>query len=67
MLLTRDHASVFCGGILHPQRLNHPESLCVDPRDGSLWCGGEGGELYHISPDASTIRTVMSTAVFSSA
>ncbi|MCC5839726.1 MAG: SMP-30/gluconolactonase/LRE family protein [Opitutales bacterium] len=57
-------ASVFCGGILHPQRLNHPEGLCVDPRDGSLWCGGEGGELYHISPDGVTIRTVMCTGGF---
>lgn len=61
--LHRD-ASVFCGGILHPQRLNHPEGLCVDPRDGSLWCGGEAGELYHISPDGQHIQTVACTGGF---
>lgn len=58
------HASIFCGGILHPQRLDHPEGLCVDPRDGSLWCGGEGGELYHISADGSRIETVARTGGF---
>lgn len=58
------HASVFCGGIRHPQRLNHPEGVCVDIRDGSLWCGGEAGELYHISPDGSRIDTVATTGGF---
>ena len=57
-------ASVFCGGILHPQRLNHPEGVCVDPRDGSLWCGGEAGELYHVSPDGQRIDTVACTGGF---
>ena len=57
-------ACVFCGGILHPQRLNHPEGLCVDPRDGSLWCGGEAGELYHISSDGGRIDTVAGTGGF---
>lgn len=64
LLDVNDCATVFCGGILHPQRLNHPEGLCVDSRDGSLWCGGEGGELYRISHDGRTIRTVMSTEGF---
>lgn len=61
LLDLRRDASVFCGGILHPQRLNHPEGLCVDPRDGSLWCGGEAGELYHISADGQRIETVACT------
>lgn len=63
-LHTPEVASVFCGGILSPDRLNHPEGLCVDPRDGSLWCGGEGGELYHISPDGQRIETVATTGGF---
>lgn len=58
------NASIFCGGILHPQRLNHPEGLLVDPRDGSLWCGGEAGELYHISADGCHIGQVASTGGF---
>lgn len=64
LLDLRERATVFCGGILHPQRLNHPEGLCIDLRDGSLWCGGEGGELYRISPDGQNIQTVMSTEGF---
>jgi gluconolactonase len=56
--------SVFCGGILHPQRLNHPEGVWVDPRDGSLWCGGEAGELYHISAVGKQIDTVACTGGF---
>ena len=61
--LHRD-AAIFCGGILHPQRLNHPEGVWVDPRDGSLWCGGEAGELYHISADGQRIETVACTGGF---
>lgn len=64
LLTCESVASVFCGGILSPERLNHPEGLCVDPRDGSLWCGGEGGELYHISADGSAIKTVACTGGF---
>ncbi|MCC5849631.1 MAG: SMP-30/gluconolactonase/LRE family protein [Verrucomicrobia bacterium] len=64
LLDLHQHASVFCGGILHPQRLNHPEGLCVDSRDGSLWCGGEGGELYHVSADGGRIETVACTGGF---
>ncbi|MCC5843014.1 MAG: SMP-30/gluconolactonase/LRE family protein [Verrucomicrobia bacterium] len=64
LLDLHQHASVFCGGILHAQRLNHPEGLCVDPRDGSLWCGGEAGELYHISADGLHIETVACTGGF---
>lgn len=64
LLNTPEVARVFCGGILSPERLNHPEGLCVDPRDGSLWCGGEGGELYHISPDGARVETVACTGGF---
>lgn len=39
-------------------------SVCVDERDGSVWCGGEAGELYHISADGKTVRTVANTGGF---
>lgn len=57
-------ASAFCGGILDPRRLDHPEGIFVDPADGSLWCGGEAGQLYHISPDGLAIREVARTGGF---
>lgn len=64
MLLSRDQVSVFCGGILSPSRLDHPEGLCVDPRDGAIWCGGEGGQLYRVSPDGREVRQVACTGGF---
>lgn len=30
--------------------LDHPECVCVGP-DGSVYAGGEGGQLYRIAPD----------------
>jgi gluconolactonase len=38
--------STFCDG------LDHPECVTVHP-DGSLWAGGEAGQIYRISPDGS--------------
>lgn len=38
--------------------------MCVDPRDGALWCGGEGGQLYRVSPDGSETREVACTGGF---
>lgn len=64
LLNCADAASIFCGGILSPQRLNHPEGLFVDPRDGALWCGGEAGELYRIDPDGKGIDQVGSSGGF---
>lgn len=58
------HAQVFCGGILSPYRLNHPEGVCVDTRDGALWCGGEAGELYRVAPDGSSVETIACTEGF---
>jgi sugar lactone lactonase YvrE len=48
--------SLFFGGIMSPRRLNHPEGILVDPLDGALWCGGEGGELYRIEADGSSVQ-----------
>lgn len=50
-LLPLSAAQRFYDGRLAAVRLNHPEGLAVDERDGALWCGGEHGELHRISPD----------------
>jgi len=35
--------------------LDHPEGVAYDPRDGSVWAGGEEGQLYRVDPDARTV------------
>lgn len=57
-------AAVFAGGLHSAVPLDHPEGLCVDPLDGSLWCGGEGGQLYHVSADGKSVRQVACTGGF---
>jgi sugar lactone lactonase YvrE len=63
-LLPLSAASVFRGGILSEYRLNHPEGLLIDPKDGAIWCGGEAGELYRIEPDGSAATQVGSSGGF---
>lgn len=48
-------------GILSEPRLDHPESVAVAP-DGSLWCGGEAGQIFRIHGD--TIEVVANTGGF---
>src|SRR5262249_62411867 len=43
--------------------LDHPECLAFD-RDGWLWAGGEAGQVYRISPDA-TRETIAEVGGFS--
>src|SRR5215813_3958560 len=43
--------------------LDHPECLAFD-RDGWLWAGGEAGQVYRISPDA-TVETIAEIGGFS--
>ena len=50
-------ASVFCEG------LDHPECVAVHP-DGSVWAGGEGGQIYRISEDGRSIEEVANTGGF---
>lgn len=57
-------ARVFYDGLLTEPRLEHPEGLAVH-RDGSVWCGGEYGQIYRIESDGSYIEQVASTAGFS--
>jgi gluconolactonase len=54
---------VFYDGFLTEPRLDHPEGVAVHP-DGSVWCGGEAGQLYRIEADASAASVVASTGGF---
>jgi gluconolactonase len=57
-------ARVFYDGILAEPRLDHPEGLAVH-RDGSVWCGGERGQIYRIEADGSSIEQIASSDGFS--
>jgi gluconolactonase len=57
-------ARVFYDGILAEPRLDHPEGLAVH-RDGSVWCGGERGQIYRIEADGSSMEQVSSSDGFS--
>lgn len=34
--------------------LDHPEGVAYDPRDGTVWAGGEAGQLYRVDLDERT-------------
>ncbi len=48
-------ARVFADGSGGPVRLDHPEGVAVHP-DGSVWCGGEAGQIYRIPPEGSSFE-----------
>ncbi|TDE96063.1 SMP-30/gluconolactonase/LRE family protein [Occultella glacieicola] len=54
---------VFHDGTLTDPQLDHPEGIAVHP-DGSIWCGGEAGQLYRIDPDGATLEVVATTGGF---
>lgn len=58
MLLSLDSASVFSDG------LDHPECVTVHPRDGSVWAGGEAGQIYRIQPDGGPPEEIARTGGF---
>lgn len=62
-ILPIERARVWFDATLGPVRLKHPEGIAVAP-DGAVWCGGDGGEIYRIAPDASAIEVVASTGGF---
>jgi gluconolactonase len=49
--IAMDRFSVFACG------LDHPECLAFD-RGGTLWAGGEAGQVYRISADGSQVETI---------
>jgi gluconolactonase len=62
-LLDERRASVFFDGTLTDPQLDHPEGLAVH-RDGSVWCGGERGQIFRVDPDGMSIEEVASTGGF---
>jgi gluconolactonase len=62
-LLDASRASVFFDGTVTDPQLDHPEGVAVD-RDGSIWCGGERGQVFRVDPDGSGIAEVASTGGF---
>jgi sugar lactone lactonase YvrE len=48
-------ASVFLDASGGELRLDHAEGVAVHP-DGSVWCGGEAGQVYRIPPDGSSLE-----------
>ena len=63
MLLSDDRVSVFFDGALHDPQLDHPEGVAIHP-DGSVWCGGERGQIFRLDPDGGSIEQVASTDGF---
>lgn len=57
MQLTINDIEIFADG------LDHPECIAVHP-DGSVWAGGEAGQIYKISADGKTIDEINSTKGF---
>ena len=62
-LLTADSIRVLYDGTLTDPQLDHPECVAV-ASDGSVWCGGERGQIFRIEPDGSSIEQVASTGGF---
>ena len=64
MMISDGEATVFFDGTLTDPQLDHPEGLAVHP-DGSIWCGGERGQIYRLDPDGRSLVEVASTGGFS--
>jgi sugar lactone lactonase YvrE len=56
-LLGPDAIRVLFDGTLSEPRLDHPQCVAVD-RDGSIWCGGERGQVFRSGPDGSALEEV---------
>ena len=57
MSLSIEQVSIFADG------LDHPEGIAVHP-DGSVWAGGEAGQVYRISADGGQVEEICSTGGF---
>lgn len=58
MILPIENARVFCDG------LDHPEGIAAHPIDGSIWTGGEAGQVYRVSTDGQHVEEIASTGGF---
>lgn len=54
-------AEIYFDGLLTEPRIDHPECVAVHP-DGSVWCGGEAGQIYRIEGEA--VEEVATTGGF---
>lgn len=57
MSLSIENVQIFAEGI------DHAECVAVHP-DGSVWAGGEGGQIYRITEDGSKVEEVANTGGF---
>lgn len=57
MIKTINDINIFADG------LDHPECLAVHP-DGTVWAGGEAGQIYKISEDGKSIEEIANTGGF---
>lgn len=57
MIKTINDITIFADG------LDHPECVAVHP-DGTVWAGGEAGQVYRISADGKFIEEVTNTGGF---
>jgi gluconolactonase len=62
-LLPLERARVYFDGLHSSLRLCHPEGLAFDAQ-GNLYCGGENGEIFRISPGGASIELVARTGGF---
>jgi sugar lactone lactonase YvrE len=62
-LLPADAIGLFYDGTLTEPQLDHPECVAV-AADGSVWCGGERGQIFRIEADGSAMEQVASTGGF---
>ncbi len=63
MLVDADRVRVLFDGAVTDPQLDHPEGVAVHP-DGSIWCGGERGQIFRLPPDGSRIEQVATTDGF---
>jgi sugar lactone lactonase YvrE len=57
-LLPESAARVLFDGFRTDPVLDHAEGLDLDPEDGSLWCGGEAGQIFRIDLGSGEIRLI---------
>lgn len=56
-ILSLDKATTFYDG------LDHPECVAVHP-DGSIWAGGESGQIYRLNADGTEVEEIANTGGF---